>query len=169
MQLDEHIGDPPVVEHRPVGAVQAFVQLPQVCGRVRSVSQPLSGVDVQCPNPLAQPAGWMTHAPATHCTAGAVAPGFTLGRAVQACPQVPQFFGSVRRFTHWVPHTSGDDPLQLGMQLAGWVWVEQSGVVPLQIKEQLPQCAGLVRTASHPSFGCVEQWAYPDAQAAGGT
>ena len=29
-QLDEHIGDPLVVEHSAVGAVHTFVQLPQV-------------------------------------------------------------------------------------------------------------------------------------------
>jgi hypothetical protein len=168
-QLDEHIGEPLVVEQSAVGAVHAFVQLPQVWGRVRSVSQPSSGLDEQCPKPLAQPAAWMTHAPATHCTAGAVAPGFTLGKEVQAWPHAPQFFASVIRFTHWVPHTFGDDPLQLGRQLAGWVWVEQSGVAPLQARVQLPQCAGVVRAASQPSLGCAEQWAYPAAQAAGGT
>ena len=65
-QLDEQVGVPPVVEHNPSGAAQAFVQLPQVCGRVRSVSQPSSGFDEQWPNPLTQAAGCSTHAPETH-------------------------------------------------------------------------------------------------------
>ncbi|HVV17704.1 MAG TPA: hypothetical protein VHH90_10900 [Polyangia bacterium] len=49
VQLDEQVGVPPVVEHNPSGATQAFVQLPQVCWRVRSVSQPSSGLDEQWP------------------------------------------------------------------------------------------------------------------------
>ena len=66
VQLDEQVGVPLAVEQRPSGAVQAFVHEPQVCGRVRSVSQPSSGVEEQCPNPLTQPAGWITQAPETH-------------------------------------------------------------------------------------------------------
>lgn len=66
VQLDEQAGVPLVVEQRPSGAVQDVVQLPQVCGRVRSVSQPSSGIEEQWPYPLTQAAGCSTQAPATH-------------------------------------------------------------------------------------------------------
>jgi hypothetical protein len=56
-QLEEHIGETPAVEQRPVGDMHVFVQLPQVWVRVRSVSQPSSGFAVQCPNPLEHPVG----------------------------------------------------------------------------------------------------------------
>jgi hypothetical protein len=56
-QLDEQVGVPLVVEHSPRGAAQVFVQLPQVWGRVKSVSHPSSGLAEQCPNPVTQAAG----------------------------------------------------------------------------------------------------------------
>ena len=46
---------------------------------------------------------------------------------------------------------------------------EQSGVDPEHCVEQLPHVAALPRSASHPSFGFDEQWAYPAVQAEGGT
>jgi hypothetical protein len=52
MQLDEHLATPPIVEHSPSGGEQVIVQLPQVAGRVKSVSQPSLGSIVQCPKPL---------------------------------------------------------------------------------------------------------------------
>ena len=168
-QLDEQVGVPVVVEQSPSGAVQAVVQLPQVCGRVRSVSQPSSGFDEQWPNPLTQAAGCSTQAPATHWTAGETAVVFTFGKAAQLCPQAPQFLTSVMRFTHCVEHRFGVDPLQLGRQLAGCVCSEQMGVDPLHVSEQLPQWADVLSEASQPSSGWVEQWANPEVQADGGT
>lgn len=79
--------------------------------------------------------------------------GFTFGRPAQLCPQAPQFFTSVIRFTHWVVHRLGVDPPQLGRQLAGCVCSEQMGVEPLQVSEQLPQWADVLREASQPSSG----------------
>jgi len=70
--------------------------------------------------------------------------------------------------TQLVPQTSGELAPQLGRQLAGWLWREQSGVVPLQTSEQLPQCVGRVRSASQPSSGLVEQWPLSVAQALAG-
>ena len=83
-QLDAQAGVPLVVEHNAVGATQVLVQLPQVAGLVRSVSQPASALVEQCPKPDTHPAGWITHTPDTHWTAGDVAPGFTLVSAVQS-------------------------------------------------------------------------------------
>ncbi len=153
VQLDEQVGVPVVVEQSPSGALQAFVQLPQVCGRVRSVSQPSSGFDEQWPNPLTQAAGCSTHAPATHWTAGETAVPFTFGKAVQLWPQEPQFLMSVIKFTHCVEQRFGVEPLQLGRQLAGCVCSEQMGVDPLQVREQLPQWADVLSEASQPSSG----------------
>jgi hypothetical protein len=65
-QLEEQVGVPLVVEHRPRGAAQAFMQLPQVCGVVKSVSQPSAGFEEQWPCPLTQAAGWITQTPDTH-------------------------------------------------------------------------------------------------------
>jgi hypothetical protein len=76
-QLDEHLPTPPFVEQRPSGDVQDTEQLPQVAARVRSVSHPSLGLAVQWPNPERHAEGWMTHAPATHCTEGVVTPGLT--------------------------------------------------------------------------------------------
>jgi hypothetical protein len=159
LQDDEQAGVLPAVEHRPVGLTHCFEQLPQVSGFVRSVSQPSSGVVVQWPNPVTQPAGWMTHLPAVHWTAGAVAPGFTWFSLLQSWLHTPQFLTSVCLLTHMVPQTSGDVPPQLGKQLAGGGCVEQRGVAPPHMSEQLPQLAGVLRSASHPSSGLLEQWA----------
>jgi hypothetical protein len=57
VQLDEHVGIPVIEEQSPKGGVQTLVQLPQVAGRVRSVSHPSVGFAVQCPKPLAQAEG----------------------------------------------------------------------------------------------------------------
>jgi hypothetical protein len=51
-QLDEHLATPPIVVQSPRGGVQVIVQLPQLEGRVKSVSQPSFGSMVQCPKPL---------------------------------------------------------------------------------------------------------------------
>jgi hypothetical protein len=92
MQLDEHIGCPPVAEHSPSGAVHRLLQLPQVAGRVRSVSHPSLGLVEQWPNPLTQPEGWMLQAPLTHWTAGGIDPAFTLVSLLQSKLQAPQFW-----------------------------------------------------------------------------
>jgi hypothetical protein len=89
--------------------------------------------------------------------------------APQSCPQAPQFAASVILFTHFVPQTSGVEPPQLGRQVAGVLCSEHSGVAPLHTSEQLPQVAGVLRSASQPSSGFAEQCACPDAQALGGT
>jgi hypothetical protein len=86
-----------------------------------------------------------------------MAPDFTFGNALQLCPHAPQFFGSVATLTHAVPQTSGELPLQLGRHFAGCVCVEHSGVVPLHSRLQVPQCCGLLRSASQPSLGSAEQ------------
>jgi hypothetical protein len=65
-QLDEHIGAPIVVEHRPVGATQFLVQLPQVAGADRLVSHPRSAAPAQWANPEAHDVGGMEQTPATH-------------------------------------------------------------------------------------------------------
>jgi hypothetical protein len=57
VQLDEQAGSPAVVEQIPVGATHLFVQLPQVEGAVRSVSQPSSARIEQCANPEVQTVG----------------------------------------------------------------------------------------------------------------
>jgi hypothetical protein len=111
----------------------------------------------------------MTQAPETHWTAGEVAVGLTCGRDVQLWPQAPQLFTSVVRFTHWLPQTIGVEPPQLGRQLAGCVCSEQIGVDPPQVRAQLPQCADVARDDSHPSSGRLEQCAYPEVHAEGGT
>jgi hypothetical protein len=85
------------------------------------------------------------------------------------CPQAPQFAASFVLFTHEVPHTSGVDPPQFGKQLAGVLCSEHSGVAPLHVSEQLPQVAGVLRSASQPSSALDEQCACPETQALGGT
>ena len=119
--------------------------------------------------PDTQPAGWITHEPDTHWTAGAVAPGLTFMSAPQSWLHAPQFLASVILLTHFVPQTSGVDPPQLGRQVAGVLCNEQSGVAPLHNSEQLPQLAGVLRSASQPSSDRAEQCACPDAHADGGT
>lgn len=89
-QLEAHV-TPPEVEQSAVGALQTLLQLPQLIGCVRSVSQPLFGLVEQCPVPLTHAEGWSTHAPAVHCTAGGTEPCFTLGNELQSWPQLPQF------------------------------------------------------------------------------
>src|SRR5262249_55416576 len=66
-QLEEHLPTPPFVEQKPSGGVHDRVQLPQVAGRVKSVSHPSLGLVVQCPNPERHAEGCRTHAPPTHC------------------------------------------------------------------------------------------------------
>jgi hypothetical protein len=56
-QLDAQAGEPLVVEHKPVGDMHTFVQVPQCAGCVRFVSQPSSAFVVQWPKPDTQPAG----------------------------------------------------------------------------------------------------------------
>jgi hypothetical protein len=57
VQLDEHLATPPIVVQSPSGGAQVIVQLPQVEGRVKSVSQPSLGSIVQCPKPLTHAEG----------------------------------------------------------------------------------------------------------------
>jgi hypothetical protein len=97
-----------------------------------------------------------------------VAVVFTFGRDAQLFVQAPQFFTSVMRFTHCVPHRIGVEPLQLGKQTGG-VCSEQIGVEPLQLNEQLPQWADVLSTVSQPSSARLEQCAHPERQADGGT
>jgi hypothetical protein len=145
-----------------------ILQPPQVAGLVRSVSQPSSGLVEQWPNPLAQPAGWIAHAPAVHCTAGARALRFTFGKALQSWLHEPQFLGSVSLLVQLVPHTSGEVPLQEGRHMADAPCWAHKGVAPLHTSVQLPQLVGAARSASQPSFGLVEQWPCPGVQALAG-
>lgn len=171
MQLDEHVGTPVIDEQSPVGATHRLVQLPQVAGKVKLVSQPSLGFDEQCPNPLTHADGCTTHAPATHWTAGATDPALTLGSSVQSKvePHPPQFCGSRCVSTHLEPQRFGVEPAQLGTQVKGVVDVEHTDAVAGHAFAQLPHVRGSVRFASHPSSGCVEQWANPDTHALAGT
>jgi hypothetical protein len=152
-QLDEHLPTPPLVEQRPSGGVQDTLQPPQVAGRVKSVSHPSFGLDVQCPNPERHAEGWRTHAPPTHCTEGLVTPGLTWGSAAQSNPHAPQFFGSVCVSMHRPSHSFGVGVRQSGTHENGVVDVWHSGAVAGQACVQLPHVCGSVRLASHPSVG----------------
>lgn len=90
-QLEEQTGAPVIVEHRPRGATQRLVQLPQVLVLVKLVSHPSLPAALQCPNPLTHAEGCTTHPPPTHCTAGGAEPDFTLRRVLQSKPHAPQF------------------------------------------------------------------------------
>jgi hypothetical protein len=97
-----------------------------------------------------------------------VAVVFTFGREAQLYVQAPQFFTSVMRFTHWLPHSVGVEPLQPGKQ-SGGVCSKQIGVEPLQLNEQLPQWADVLSAVSQPSSARLEQCAHPERQADSGT
>jgi hypothetical protein len=58
-QLDEQAGVPEVLEQSAVGAVHVVPQAPQLSGRLRSVSQPSSGLLEQWPRPEVQADGGM--------------------------------------------------------------------------------------------------------------
>jgi hypothetical protein len=73
-------------------------QAPQLAGWVMSVSQPSFGLLVQCAHPVWHDAGGTEQVPMLQVT-GPV----TCGRAVQSCPQAPQFFGSLTLFVHELP------------------------------------------------------------------
>lgn len=63
-QLDAQFGVLDVVEHSAVGALQTLPHCPQLCGWVRSVSQPSSGRDEQCAYPPRHDVAGTEHTPA---------------------------------------------------------------------------------------------------------
>ncbi len=165
-QLDEHIGVPVVVEQSAVGATHWLVQLPQVAGTLRLVSQPRLPLPEQCAKPATHDAAGIEHTPLTHWTE---APGLTLGSAPQLKPQLPQLAGSVLRSTHLVEHRSGAGATQLDEHIGAPLVVEHSAVGAAHFVVQLPQVDGLLRLASQPRSELPAQWANPDAQDVGGT
>ena len=165
-QLDEHVGAPVVVEQSAVGATQLLVQLPQVAGVLRFVSQPRSGLPPQWANPETHDVGGMEQTPERHWT---VAPDLTLGSAPQLWPQDPQFAPSELKSTQRDPHRLGDGATQLDEQAGAPVVVEQRPVGATQAVPHLPQLVMVERLVSQPSSGSVEQWANPVVQALGGT
>ena len=164
-QLDEQVGTPVVVEHSPVGETQALVQLPQVAGWLRLVSQPALPEPVQWANPDAHDVEGIEHTPFTQLT---VAPGLTLGSAPQLNPQLPQLSGSLFRSTHFVLHRSGAGATQLDEHHGAPLVVEQSPVGDTHFVVQLPQVFGLVKLDSQPRSGLPEQCAKPERQEVGG-
>ena len=166
-QLDEQLGVVAVVEQSAVGAEHTLPHWPQLCGRVRSASQPSSGRVEQCAKPETQAAAGTEQTPLWQVTP--LAPTFTLGSAVQSCPQEPQFFASDLTSTHIVPQTSGKVPPQVNAHWAVPVVSEQTGAVAGQAMPQPPQLGEFARSASQPSSGRGEQWANPLAQALAGT
>jgi hypothetical protein len=153
-QLDEQVGTPVVVEHSAVGAAQALVQLPQVAGKLRLVSQPAFPVPAQCANPAAHDAAGTEHTPFTQLT---VAPCLTLGSAPQLKPQLPQLSGSFWRSTHFVLHRSGAGATQLDEHMGAPLVVEHSPVGAVHLVVQLPQVFGLAKLDSQPRSGLPEQ------------
>jgi hypothetical protein len=166
-QLEEQFGRLAVVEQRAMGATQALPHWPQLCGRVRSASHPSSGRAEQWANPEAQAVVGTAQTPAWQVTPIALA--FTLGSALQSCPQVPQFFASDLRSTHMVPQISAVAPVQFDVHFAVPVAVEHTGADPAHATPQPPQLGEFARSASQPSSGRGEQWANPVRQAVGGT
>ena len=81
-QLDEQLGVEAVVEHNAVGATHTLPHWPQLCGRVRSASQPSSGLVEQCANPDTHADAGTEQTPAWQVTP--VAPTLRLGSAVQS-------------------------------------------------------------------------------------
>ncbi len=67
-QLDEQTGSPVLVdgEQFAVGAAHLIVQLPQVAGRLRLVSQPRLPLPEQCAKPAAHEVDGIEHTPLTH-------------------------------------------------------------------------------------------------------
>ncbi len=164
-QLDEQVGTPVVVEHSAVGATHVFVQLPQVAGTLRLVSQPALPEPAQCANPAAHDVVGIEHTPRTHCT---VEPGLTLGNAPQLNPQLPQLSGSLCRSTHFVLHRSGAGDTQLDEHIGAPLVVEQSAVGAVHLVVQPPQVSGLAKLASQPRSGLPAQCANPDRHDVGG-
>jgi hypothetical protein len=78
------------------------VQLPQLCGDARLVSQPSCELLVQCAYPGAQLLCGITHLPALHVMPVAVA---TCSSIEQSLPQAPQLFGSKFVSTQLVPQS----------------------------------------------------------------
>jgi hypothetical protein len=163
-QLDEHCGAPVVVEQSAVGAAHFFVQLPQVSGRVRSVSQPRLPLPAQWAKLVEHDIGGIEQTPATHTPA----PGFTLGSAPQLKPHIPQFRGSDCRSTHFVPQRSAAGLTQLDEHTGAPVVVEHSAVGAWHLLVQLPHVVGLDRLVSQPRSGLPAQCANPDTHDVGG-
>ena len=143
-----------------------MVQLPQVFGLVKLDSHPRSGLPEQCAKPERQEVGGIEQTPEIHCV---VAPDLTLGSAPQLWPQEPQFAGSDWKSTQRLPHRLGEGATQLEEQAGAPVVVEQSPVGETHAVPHLPQFVVVVRLASQPSSGLVEQCANPVTQALGGT
>ncbi|HVY37319.1 MAG TPA: hypothetical protein VHM31_05270 [Polyangia bacterium] len=139
------------------GWLQEMPHPPQFESVLVAVSHPSASVAPleQFAYPAAQADCGTTQPPEpSHVTA---APGFRCGRAVQSCPQVPQFVGSVLVSTHFDPQRFGVGDTQLDAQVGAPVVVEHRPSGAVQLFVQLPHVAGRVKSVSQPSSGFDEQ------------
>lgn len=142
-------------------------QVPQLPEVLSGVSQPRSGLPEQCAKPVSHALGGTTHAPDTQLTPDAVR---TCCNVVQLWPQVPQFSGSVCRFTQLLVHRVGVGDTQLDEQAEVPLLVgEQLAVGATHLLVQLPHVAGRVRLVSQPRSPLPEQCAVLALHDVGGT
>ena len=127
----------PDPEQSAVGAAQVFVQLPQWSGVLSLVSQPSSARVEQCAYPGVQAAGGTLQRPAWQVMP--VAPAATFGRAVQSCPQVPQFCGLDARSTQLLPQLFGVFVGQVATHWGPLAPAEHIGAAVVHLVVQAPQ------------------------------
>src|SRR3974390_1108802 len=83
-------------------------------------------------------------------------------RPMQTLPHAPQLFGSLVVSAHVVPQSVDAPDRQPDVQeRPPPVEGLQTGVPPLHVDMQLPQCAAVVMSVSHPSVTSVLQSAQP--------
>ncbi len=80
-----------------------------------------------------------------------LAPGATFGRAPQSCPQVPQFFRSVMRFTQLEPQMSLAEPLHAVPHARPETPIAHSGAEDEHLIPQPPQFCESARLVSQMS------------------
>lgn len=138
------------------GTAQEVPHVPQWSGSVLSVvSQPFAAVASQSPNPElhANPQALEAHVAAAFVRVG------------QTVLHPPQYEGLLVVSTHIIEQRVGVAlPQPDAHAYAPPVPIEHNGVGSLQLVPQLPQCAVVVRSASHPFAAIPSQSPKPAAQ-----